>query len=232
MATTIETRALDAYAQLDEMAKRYGTDKSSAHHNYTKIYAGLFENIRSQVEGLLELGVGGKHYKGVAGSSLMMWRDFFPRAKVVGVDIDPSAQGDYGDRVDVVVGDQTRRSTINSAVEKLPRLDIVIDDGAHINNLTISSFQFLFPKLVPGGWYVIEDTQCGGEMRLGNYRTQMEDFLLEIVRGVETNGRILTKGNSADFEKISKDYILNPLERWVEYLSIYRGVYVIKKRDH
>lgn len=222
---------LNGYNVLDDLAKKYGTDKSSIHHNYTKVYAALFQEIVQDVTGILELGVGGKNYRGVAGSSLMMWRDYFPKATVVGVDIDPGAQGDYGERVEVVIGDQTRRSVLNAAIEKVPNLDIIVDDGAHINTLTISSFQFLFPKLRPGGFYVIEDTQCGSEMRLGNTRIQMEDFIIEIVRGIETNGRILTKGNSADFDKISKDYILNPLERWVESMTLYRGLYVLKKRE-
>ena len=38
-------------------------------------------------------------------------------------------------------------------------LDIIIDDGSHINEHVIRTFQYLFPKLKPGGIYVVEDTQ-------------------------------------------------------------------------
>ena len=37
--------------------------------------------------------------------------------------------------------------------------DLIMDDGSHINEHVIKSFEFLFPKLKKGGIYVIEDTQ-------------------------------------------------------------------------
>lgn len=215
---------------LDVLASKYGTDKASTHHNYVAIYEKYFEAISSSTRGLLEIGVGGVNYRGVAGSSLRMWADYFPQAQVVGIDIDPSAAGEYGERVHVVIGDQTRRSVLNRAISLLPSIDIIIDDGAHMNVLTIATFEYLFPKLRPGGIYVIEDTVCTGELRLGNTRTQMENFLLELLRGLETNGRILTKKNTADFYKISDDYVLNSYERWVDSISLHRGLYFVRKR--
>lgn len=39
----------------------------------------------------------------------------------------------------------------------LPALDIIIDDASHDPTLTIRSFELLYPKVKPGGWYIIED---------------------------------------------------------------------------
>lgn len=216
---------------LDELALKYGTDKASNHHNYTKIYEGMFEPIRDKVTGILEIGIGGKNYKGIMGSSLKMWADYFHNAEIVGIDIDPTADVDFGSRISVVIGDQTRRSVLEKSLKKLPSVDIIIDDGAHKNNLTVATFEYLWPKLEPGGIYVIEDTICGGELRLGNLRNQLEEFILTLLRGMETNGRIVTKRNNADFYKISEDYVLNEYERWVESVCLYRGLYFIKKRE-
>jgi Methyltransferase domain len=36
-------------------------------------------------------------------------------------------------------------------------IDLVIDDASHVYDLTLSSFEVLFPRLRPDGWYVIED---------------------------------------------------------------------------
>jgi len=36
-------------------------------------------------------------------------------------------------------------------------LDLVIDDGSHMYQLTKQSFEALFPFVKPGGWYVVED---------------------------------------------------------------------------
>ena len=44
--------------------------------------------------------------------------------------------------------------------EKYQTLDLIIDDGSHINELTFSSFNLFWPLLKDGGHYIIEDTNC------------------------------------------------------------------------
>lgn len=39
-------------------------------------------------------------------------------------------------------------------------LDVVIDDASHLYDPTLASFEVLFPRLRPGGVYVIEDWNC------------------------------------------------------------------------
>jgi cephalosporin hydroxylase len=36
---------------------------------------------------------------------------------------------------------------------------VVIDDGSHIGRHVQASFRVLFPAVLPGGWYVVEDLQ-------------------------------------------------------------------------
>lgn len=215
---------------LDQLALNFGTDKSSKHHGYTRIYETEFGRQRDAIKGILEIGVGGQTYKGKAGSSLQMWAGYFPNALIVGIDNDPTTDADYGDRIRVVIGDQTSRSALDRALSLLPSVDIIVDDGSHQNNLTIATFEYLFNFLRPGGVYVIEDTLCIGESKFSNTRADMEFFLLKLIKGIETNGRILTKGNNSDFKKIPSDYVMNVFERWIESVSIYRGLYFIRKR--
>ena len=61
--------------------------------------------------------------------------------------------------------------------------DIIIDDGSHLNEHVIKTFQILFPKLKNGGIYVIEDTQTaywpdygGDSENLNNPSTMMNFF--------------------------------------------------------
>lgn len=215
---------------LDELAIKFGTDKSSKHHNYTRIYQSEFAALRETARGVIEIGIGGQTYRGTAGASLKMWAEYFPNAQVVGVDLDPTTDANYGERIHVVIGDQTSRSVLDKATRLVPSVDIIIDDGSHQNNLTIATFEYLFQYLRAGGVYVIEDTLCSGERQFNNVRSEMETFVLTVLRGIETAGRVLTDRNSSDFYKIPKDYVLNFYEKYIESITVYRGLYFIRKR--
>ena len=62
-------------------------------------------------------------------------------------------------------------------------IDVIIDDGSHINEHVIETFKFLFPKLKDGGIYIVEDTQTsywtdfgGDSENLNNPNTMMNFF--------------------------------------------------------
>ena len=57
-------------------------------HRYTPHYARHFSGLRGEKLVLIELGIGGYARERQGGASLRMWRWFFPRAQVVGVDIE------------------------------------------------------------------------------------------------------------------------------------------------
>jgi hypothetical protein len=44
-------------------------------------------------------------------------------------------------------------------VKEIGPLDLIVDDGSHVNGDQITTFKTLFPHLNPGGYYVIEDLQ-------------------------------------------------------------------------
>lgn len=217
---------------LDSLAIEYNTDKSSLYHNYTKIYSNLYDNIRDSVKGVLELGVGNLGNSDT-GASLKMFRDYFTNATIVGVDIDNRANIDLGDRVHIVIGDQTRKSVLDKALSYLDDVNLIIDDASHINRFTIATFEYLFKFLNPGGIYIIEDTQCSGStVRFqNNTRYEMEQFILMLLRSIEFNGRIISSKSYASQKKINNDFVMNYYEKYIEYIQIYYGCYIIKKRD-
>ena len=65
---------------LTKLAQVYETDKWGV-HAYTPYYHELFNSKRNWVYNLLEIGV-------LNGASLRMWRDFFPNAQILGIDIE------------------------------------------------------------------------------------------------------------------------------------------------
>jgi len=132
-------------ATLDELALHYGTDKSSAGHGYTAFYEQYLGPLRDGPITLLELGVW-------EGASLRLWRDYLSHARIIGVD--KYDRDIHIDGVEIVIAEQDDRS-----IARLGSFDVIVDDASHLSSKTIRSFHHLFPRLRPGGLYVIEDLQ-------------------------------------------------------------------------
>ncbi len=122
---------------------------------YLPIYEQLLAPLRRRKFSLLELGVWGGH-------SLEMWRDAFPRATVVGVDLTPPGI-DLGPRVHIIRGDQTDAALMQRLRNEYAPdgFDVIIDDASHMGITTARSIQILYAHLRPGGLYCIEDWGTG-----------------------------------------------------------------------
>lgn len=142
---------------LTELALKHGSDKAG-HHNYTPIYEKYFSPIRDQAITLMELGIGGYEFPDRGGASLKMWYEYFPNAKILGVDIHKKT-GIDNDRIKTIQGSQNNNGLFWNLFLSTERPNIIIDDASHINRFTIESFQILFPHLAPGGIYVVEDIE-------------------------------------------------------------------------
>ena len=137
---------------LDQLALWHGADKSSAGHDFAVLYERYVQPRRRETLTILEIGVW-------RGASLRTWRDYFPRGRIVGLDLEEHALAQRGERIDVFVGDQKDHGFLASVIEAVGAPDIVIDDGGHRSELQFASLDFLWPLLKPGGLYIVEDTQ-------------------------------------------------------------------------
>lgn len=142
---------------LVELAQLHGTDKWGSHY-YAKNYEQHFGPFREKKINLLEIGIGGEGNIAAGGQSLRMWRDFFPNATIYGLDIyDKKAHEE--DRIKIIQGSQNDVLVLETIVRESGGLDLVVDDGSHVNSHVIKSFQTLFPLLNDNGIYVVEDLQ-------------------------------------------------------------------------
>ncbi len=142
---------------LTGLAKIYKTDKWG-HHFYTPVYQQWFAPLCHQPIRLLEIGIGGYNKPLVGGNSLRMWKRYFPKGIITGIDIfDKTILSE--DRIHIHQGDQEDKNFLRLVSQKEGPFDIIIDDGSHVQSHIIASFETLFPLMVPGGIYVIEDTQ-------------------------------------------------------------------------
>ena len=150
-------RAYFVAGNLTALAKIYGSDKYGGHF-YTPHYNSHFNKFRLKKIKLLEIGVGGYESPIAGADSLRMWKKFFPFGNIFSLDIYDKSKLEES-RIKIFQGSQIDTSFLNEMCNEIGELDLIIDDGSHINEHVIKSFEFLFPKLKIGGIYVIEDTQ-------------------------------------------------------------------------
>ena len=145
--------------ELQAIGVRHGTDKSQ-HSFLGKTYLDIYENYFCSRRGgpikLLEIGC-------KDGASLRMWKEYFHQGKIYSIDIDPESKKHEQENIKVFIGSQDSGSTVASACLDAGDFDAILDDGSHVNTLTIASFKLLWPKLKVGGIYVIEDLGCSYE---------------------------------------------------------------------
>jgi hypothetical protein len=141
----------------DLLGRFYATDKSSAGNNYSPHYRRHLGPRRFDKTVVLELGVGGQERRDAGGASLRLWRDYMPRATIVGLDIHAKELPFLGRRVHVVQGDQSSPAVLGRIIDRYGPPDVVIDDGSHVSSDVIASFTYLFARMRAGGMYVIED---------------------------------------------------------------------------
>lgn len=135
----------------------HGSDKSWK--GYCTAYEQWFGPLRSKELVLLELGIGGEDTE-LGGASLKGWAEYFSNAFIAGIDIYDKSALDIPTKIHTFKGSQTDREFLDSVLAFIGTPDIIIDDASHINVNTIESFRILFPKLQPGGLYIIEDLSC------------------------------------------------------------------------
>ncbi len=156
---------------LDEIGLSQGTDKSSTFHNFLSFYEKYLTNVRDREITLLEIGV-------KDGASVRMWREFFPHARIIGVDIDSNAKQHANDHIIVEIADQGNLEQLSELARKYGPFDVVIDDGSHFWDHQITSLHALFPELKKGGVYILEDIDTsyieGDEYANGSSVTAMD----------------------------------------------------------
>jgi hypothetical protein len=171
---------LKAAPQLMELAglsEQFGSDKT----RYCPIYEEYFYGSRDLDLNFFEIGIGGHGDPQAGGASLRMWESYFPNAKIFALDYHDK-QAHAAERVKVYQGSQDDKALLRRIADEIGRIDIVLDDGSHVCQHVIASFEALFPLLAPGGLYIVEDIgtsywpDFGGSHDLWSKTTSMGYF--------------------------------------------------------
>lgn len=139
-------------------------------HHYFEIYHRHFAKFRGQAPVVVEIGV-------AFGGSLPMWHHYFgPGTQVVGIDIDPACRQFESGATTIMIGDQADRNFLATVRNRVPRVDILIDDGGHTMAQQIATFEELYRHIKSDGVCLCEDLHTsllpnfgGGYLRKGTF---------------------------------------------------------------
>ena len=217
---------------LFELVEKYGTDKTLSKYTYT--YADLFKPLKDQVTSILEIGLGTlnpeipssfagntqhfKHYK--PGGSLRVWRDYFSKAQVYGIDIAKDCMFSE-ERIKTFLFDSSEKEYCDYYLDNL-EFDIIIDDGNHDPKYQVKTLKNLFPKLKEGGIYIIED--------IGGY-PGTEELLIEYLEEFEELTKeydVVNKGNHIVIQK-TKVETVEIIETDNKELTVVTGLWDISR---
>jgi len=173
--------ATEAHVDLDVVGMLEGSDKSSTVRfswDYLRHYERYFAPLRHEPINLIEVGV-------QRAPSLRLWDWYFSRAQIVGIDIDPACARHAGGRVRIEIGSQADAGFLTRVCEAYPP-SIFIDDGSHRAAHMIFTFEHVFPHVLPGGLYIVEDFEFHRAVSAARWQTETPrdapGYFLDLIR--------------------------------------------------
>ena len=201
-------------SDLKDLAKYHKSNKYDL--GYIDIYEKYFRSIKDKNLNILEIGID-------KGPSLKVWSEYFKNSNIAALDIVPIDL--QFKNAEIFCGDQTDENFLKSIVNKFKYFDIIIDDGSHISNHVIKSFNFLFEHLSVGGLYIIEDLHYSYYPRYGGSRINLNkkntslNFLKSLV-------------DSLNYENYDRPfYKKSKFNGKINSINFYQNCAVLKKGD-
>ena len=162
---------------LDKLVKRSQGRLVRKWSHYFDVYHRHFARFRGRAVTVVEFGVS-------YGGSAQMWREYFgPRARIYGIDINPTCKQWENRWFRVFIGDQADRKFLGRIAEEVGPIDILIDDGGHKPHEQIATFEVLYPRVKPGGVYLVEDLHTNYMPNWGGGYGKPDTFI-EYVKGL------------------------------------------------
>lgn len=209
---------------LRRLALAFRSDKEGEHF-YAGHYQYHLQHLRQSKVRLLEIGIGGYESPDKGGASLRMWKAFFSKGEIFGIDIyDKSYHNEK--RITTFKGSQIDEAFLKSVATEMGSIDIVIDDGSHCNDHVIKTFNILFPLLKPDGIYIIEDLQTSYWSHMGGDANDLQaahtsmNFLKSLVDGL----------NYEEFP--NNEYVPSYYDKNIVSIHFYHNLAFIYKGDN
>ena len=195
-----------------ELGKQYKSTKDWA--GFLEIYSNYFKDYKDKEINILEIGID-------KGESLKIWRKYFTRAKICGIDIIDIKFQIEG--VDLIKANQTDEKALKEICDKYKGFDIIIDDGGHHSKQIAISLNFLFDYLKDNGLYIVEDLQTSYFPRFGGSR-------LNLKKKTTSMNYLKSIADSINYEHNDKPFFKSKkFDGKVKYIHFYQNVAILKK---
>lgn len=214
---------------LAEIGRRCKTDKID-HHGYHRFYPRYIESYRNKEGSMLEIGVENKY-------SIKMWLEYFPKAFIYGIDIKFK---ESGNRFKIFKADQSSLSQLKSVKNQINEsLFFIIDDGSHIPEHQILTFDYYFDSLLaPGGTYIIEDieTSYWTKNSLYSYPTRYgyhnSKSIIELFKYLidDINNTFLNQENKTIQTQLVNEFIKETTRNWIGSITFAQNCIIIIKK--
>ena len=196
-------------------------------HDYLRHYDFFFASFRDDKFNLLEFGC-------QRGNSLRMWEKYFTNAEIYGVDIDESTKVNEKDRVHIVIGNAVEKNTHDQIKSISDKFFIILDDASHAWGDQRLSFELFWDLVTPGGFYVIEDLECGTLGAFPEYPPKIQDaqpfyeYIFDRARYLRWAPDREPDKNSYQVEQLPAN--LQKIQREMDMCVFIPGAVIVRKR--
>jgi hypothetical protein len=185
--------------------------------HYFEIYHRHFQKFAGTDCVIVEIGIS-------QGGSLQMWKHYFgKKARIFGIDILPECKQFEEDQIEIFIGSQADREFLRELKTKIPKIDILIDDGGHEMQQQITAFEALFDHISENGIYLCEDTQTsywgeygGGYQKPGTFI----EFIKQLIDQLHA------------FNIFDQNNQITGFTKTANSIHFYDGIVVIEKSLH
>ena len=164
--------------------------KSIKHSTYFEVYDELFSKYKNKKITFVEIGI-------LGGGSLFMWRNFFgPKARIIGIDLNPSAKKWTKHGFEIFIGDQSDTNFWKIFKKKVGKIDIILDDGGHRYIDQITTIECILSNVKHNGLIVIEDTHTSYMDGFGDKKYSLINYIKNQIDNINHKSHKLKKVKS------------------------------------
>ena len=156
--------------------------------SYFHSYDYFFNKYRDKEITFVEIGV-------LDGGPLFMWRDYFgEKARIIGVDLNPDAKQWEEHGFEIYVGDQSDKNFWGEFINKVGKVDVVLDDGGHTYEQQIITTECLLDSINENGILLVEDTHTSYMSGFGPKNRSFIDYVKRKIDSVNSRFGKFVKG--------------------------------------